>query len=227
MIVRHKYLFAPPDDTVIWRYMPMPYFFYLLNQSKLYFSRVDNLEDKAEVLVSEKEKTFWKDILKDDIDKWVDFERKRVFVNCWIKSNTENSLMWSAYAEQGTGVAIKTSVSRLMKSYNGPECISILDVNYIDHKNQSVQSGDMPINVLRFFSTKRIVYQSEQELRLVFESKKSNDFHSFTIPIDINTLIEEVRIGPNVSQDMIDVIKIFIKAKGYTFKMMSSELFYH
>ena len=197
MIDVHKYLKVADMDTVIWHYMPIRYFLTLLNSKLLYFSRVDHLEDKAEVLVSDAERQYWEKVLKIDLGSWVESERKRVFVNCWIKSKMENSVMWSAYASRRKGVVIKTTVDRLIRSYQGEKHVNILDVNYIDHRNQPVQPPNEPINVLRFFSTKRIFYEPEQELRLIYESGKVDEYDFFQIPIDINVLIEELRVGPN------------------------------
>lgn len=226
MIERHDYLPAATGDTVIWHYMSVSNFMYLLNRHLLYFSRVDHLEDKAEVLVSEVEKNYWRKILNNDLEPWIHRERTRVFINCWIKSNFEISTMWSAYASQGTGVAIKTTVDRLINSYQGDKHISILDVEYIDHKSQIVQPSGAPINALRFFSTKRLFYEVEHELRLIYESLKPAELDSFQIPIDINTLVEELRVGPNASSDLLEMIKTVVPAKGGIFQVTESELRY-
>ena len=226
MIERHKYLPAASGNTVIWHYMSIPRFMYLLNRRKLFFSRVDHLEDKAEILVSEIEKKYWKGILHNDLEPWVERERKRIFINCWIKSNIEISTMWSAYAEQGTGVAIKSTVDRLMGSYEGDTHISILDVNYIDHRVSTVQPPGKVENVLRFFATKRIFYEAEQELRLIYESPNVDEFESFQIPIDINTLVQELIIGPNVSNDYYEIMKLLVSIKGCSFKVLNSALLY-
>ena len=226
MIERHKYLPAASVGTIIWHYMSIPSFLYLLNRKQLFFSRVDHLEDKAEILVSDVEKKYWREVLHSDPGPWIERERKRVFINCWIKSNNENSTMWSAYASQGTGVALKSTVERLMNSYEGDTHINILDVNYIDHRIQTVQiPGDVE-NVLRYFAAKRIFYEAEQELRLIYESPKVDEFESFQIPIDINTLIEELIIGPNVSEDVFEIIKQLIPIKDGTFTVQHSELLY-
>ena len=226
MIERHKYLIAANDDTVIWHYMTIPNFIYLLNQRLLYFSRVDHLEDKAEVLVSDIEKQYWKTLFRIDLDPWIESERKKVFINCWIKSSIELSTMWSAYATHGEGVAIKTTVDRLIRSYTGEALVTILDVNYIDYKNETVQPQGDRINVLRFFSAKRIFYKPEQELRLIYESSKADEFSSFQIPIDIDTLVEELRVGPNANSDILSAIRTLVSAAGCHFPVLNSELLY-
>lgn len=226
MIERHSYLPAASDDTVIWHYMSLEHFLFLLNRRMLYFSRVDALEDKAEILVSDREKRYWKNELKDDLDSWIAREKQRVFVNCWIKSAHEQSTMWAAYAAGGKGVAIKTTVGELIDCYRGNLHINILDVRYIDHKIQSVQPEGEPINVLRFFSTKRIFYESEQELRLVYWANNLGQSNSLQIPIDINTLVKELRVGPNVEDDVLDMLKIMVRDKGGRFPVTPSELLY-
>ncbi len=226
MINRHKYLPVAPGGTVIWHYMSIEHFLYLLNNRLLYFSRVDHLDDKAEVLVSEIEKQYWNNRYTIDIDQWVSLWRKRVFINCWIKSETELSTMWLAYASQGKGVAIKTTVDKLRSSYKGEKAICILDVNYIDYKKQTVQPAGERINTYRFFSTKRIYYEPEHEIRLIYNPPTIEEMDSFQIPVDINTLIEEVRIGPNATDDVYHAIDDLVKLKGCTFQVLQSELLY-
>ena len=225
MIKRHSYLPAADGDTVIWHYMTVPHSLYLLNRKLLYFSRMDQLEDKAEVLVSDIEKEYWK-TRDNDLEEWIAHERKRVFINCWIKSDFELSTMWSAYASCGKGVAIKTTVDRLIKSYNGEKHINILDVDYIDHRKQMVQTRGEAMNALRFFSAKRLFYRPENELRLIYESSQIDEFESFNIPININILIEELRVGPNVEPDVTEMIKTMVHVKGGTFDVKESELLY-
>ena len=226
MIKPNRDLPLAPGDTVIWHYMSIEHFLYLLYNRYLYFSRVDHLDDKAEILVSEIEKQYWKKLFRTDINPWVARERKRVFINCWIKSDLENSLMWLAFASLGKGVAIKTTVERLINSYLGKKSITISDVNYIDYKKQTAQPGGEPINVLRFFSTKRHFYEAENEIRLIYESTRIDEMDSFQIPVDINTLIEEVRIGPNATDDVYSAIDDLVRLNGYTFQVLQSELLY-
>lgn len=226
MIKRHKKLHAANGDTIIWKYMSVSHFLFLITHSLLYFSRVDHLKDKAEILVSNIEKQYWKDRFKSDLDSWIEKERKRVFINCWIKSEIEISTMWDAYASNGEGIAIKSTVNRLINSYQGEEHINILDVNYIDHKKESVHSYGECFNAHKFFSTKRILYWPENELRLIFESQRVDQFESFQIPIHLNTLIQELRIGPNVSREVFESIKKVVSTYNNDFPVLWSELLY-
>lgn len=226
MIKRHDFLKAAPNDTVIWHYMSVAKFIYLLKHRQLYFGRMDSFEDKAEVLVSDIEKNYWRKELKNNLEPWIEHERKKVFINCWIKSDIEHSTMWSAYASQGTGVAIKTTVDRLIKAYSGEKNITILDVEYIDHKRQTVQPSCLPMNALRYYSTKRIFYEPEHELRLIYETHFENELDFFQIPIDINTLISDLRIGPNTREEVFDMIKTIVPIWGGSFKVLPSESLY-
>ncbi len=204
----------------------MEKYLYLITQRKLYFARIDQFEDNAEVLVSDKEINYWKKLFGTDIRKWCEQERKRVFINSWIISQKEVSTMWGSYAPKESGVVIKSTVGRLQKSYLEKEPITLLDVRYINHKTQTVQPGGEPINVLRFFSTKRDVYKAENEIRLIYEAPNISDNTSFIIPIDINVLINEVHIGPNASDEFIKMIASETKRLGYDFEVTKSELVY-
>lgn len=226
MIKRHKSLPAAPDETIIWHYMSVPHFLYLLNRRLLYFSRVDSLDDKAEILVSEIEKKYWKNAFKNDLDPWIARERKRVFINCWIKSDEENSLMWLAYADHGKGVVIKTTVGDLIRSYSGEDQISILDVDYIDYRGQTVQRSGERINVRRFFAAKRKPFEAEQELRLIYESSMVEEYSFYQIPVDVDVLIKELRVGPNAGEDVFSAIKTLVADAGCVFNVQYSDLLY-
>ena len=141
-------------------------------------------------------------------------------------SDTEISTMWSAYAHQGSGVAIMTTVGKLIQSYTGDERVSILNVDYIDHREQVVQTSNEPINALRFFAANRIFYKPENEIRLIYESLKENEYEFFQIPVNINTLIKELRLGPNAGDDILEMIRTVVSVKGGVFPVRHSELLY-
>ena len=146
MVKIHKHLEDIPDDIVIWRYMSLEKFLSLIENKELYFCRVDLFEDKHEATLpiidknnfyySEENKNYWEN------------ERKRHFVNCWIESPHELSLMWTAYAKDG--LAIKTTAGNLKKSLNdSEENIYLSRVKYIDYNIDSSQDAGKPKNILK------------------------------------------------------------------------------
>lgn len=223
MIKDNKDLDNVPDNIVIWRYMSLEKFLSLIENEELYFCRVDLFEDKHEATLpiidkknfyySEENKNYWEN------------ERKRHFVNCWIESPHELSLMWTAYAKNG--VAIKSSVGNLKSSFNDSfENIYLSRVKYIDYDNESSQSTYAPLNVLKLVFTKRSLFKQENEIRLLHSDyeNKDRDIKGKSIKVDINVLIDEIVTSPNTDDNFLNLIKTYLNSKGINKKITSSIL---
>lgn len=213
MIKDNKDLDNVPDNIVIWRYMSLEKFLSLIENEELYFCRVDLFEDKHEATLpiidkknfyySEENKNYWEN------------ERKRHFVNCWIESPHELSLMWTAYAKNG--VAIKSTVGNLKNSLiNSPEDIYLSRVRYIDYDRDSSQDAYTPLNILKLLFVKRSLFNQENEIRLLHSDYENKDGHikSKSIKVDINVLIDEIVISPNTDDNFLDMIETWLQSKG-------------
>ena len=223
MIKDNKDLDNVPDNIVIWRYMSLEKFLSLIENEELYFCRVDLFEDKHEATLpiidkknfyySEENKNYWEN------------ERKRHFVNCWIESPHELSLMWTAYAKNG--VAIKSTVGNLKNSLiNSPEDIYLSRVRYIDYDRDSSQDAYTPPNILKLLFVKRSLFNQENEIRLLHSDYENKDGHikSKSIKVDINVLIDEIVISPNTDDNFLNLIKTYLNSKGINKKITSSIL---
>lgn len=223
MIKDNKDLDIVPDNIVIWRYMSLEKFLSLIENEELYFCRADLFEDKQEVTLpiidknnfyySEENKNYWEN------------ERKRHFVNCWIESPHELSLMWTAYAKNG--IAIKSTVGNLKKCFiNSIENIYLSRVKYIDYETDSSQDAGTPKNVLKLLFTKRSLFKQENEIRLLHSDyeNKDRDIKGKSIKVDINVLIDEIVTSPNTDDNFLNLIKTYLNSKGINKKITSSIL---
>lgn len=223
MIKDNKDLDNVPDNIVIWRYMSLEKFLSLIENEELYFCRADLFEDKHEATLpiidkknfyySEENKNYWEN------------ERKRHFVNCWIESPHELSLMWTAYAKNG--IAIKSSVGNLKSSFNdSSENIYLSRVKYIDYDNESSQDTYAPLNVLKLVFTKRSLFKQENEIRLLHSDyeNKDRDIRGKSIKVDINVLIDEIVTSPNTDDNFLNLIKTYLNSKGINKKITRSIL---
>ena len=224
MIVPNRDIEFLPDDTILWRYMSLENFLYLLNTQTLHFHRIDSFSDSKEGELSLIDKKLFH--LENDEEFW-NKERKQNYINCWIMSSTELSLMWECYAKNG--IAIKTTVLLLKKSLakDKEHHINIGAIRYIDiDGNGTSQDEGKPQNFLKCFFVKRKYFCQEKECRLLYshydnqaETPKGYDF-----PIDITTLIKEVVISPYASNITNQVVHQAIESSKLNLKICKSKI---
>lgn len=224
MIKEHPLLEEVPNGTIIWQYMCLSKFIDLLREQKLYFNRIDNFKDKLECTLTAIDKKIFR-YNKEAKEYW-DKERKRHFISCWVEAPYELALMWDTYGQNG--VAIKTTVGHLvasMKSDNEHH-VYLSRVNYIDDKEGSSQQSGTPMNFLKIPLTKRKYYSQEQEIRLLYTNYDVtyDTPTGYKLPLDIKSLIEEVRVYPNAPMYFLDVVNHELKSNGLILKASFSEI---
>lgn len=209
MYKTHKCFEEVPNDTIIWRYMTFDKFLYLLREKKLYFNRADNFSDQSECTLTTIDMNLFR-YNKDAKEYWKQ-ERKRNFINCWIECNYELALMWDTYGKNG--VAISTSVGKLKESLSDDKehDIYLSRVKYVDYDTGSSQNYGEPLNFHRIPMMKRIYFNQEKEIRLLYFKEKVTNKKGVAVSVDINKLINRIVVYP--------------KASDYFLKLVNQELF--
>ena len=123
--------------AVLWRYVDLPKFLWTLSTGSLWFARADTLGDPYEGSITAAQHETRRDTLtmaarlcvggREDpewearVQQWVGWwQRERVrntAINCWHMSEHESMAMWKLYAADGWGVALRSSVDRLIGSF--------------------------------------------------------------------------------------------------------------
>lgn len=125
-------------------------------------------------------------------------------VNCWHANNFESEAMWKLYSDQGKGIAIKTTVGRVVDSINACEQkhqISFGKVKYLDFLDPELTFEDCfgEDNILMPL-LKRASFAHEQEVRLfispVSDGENIEDPVAKSIKFDGNKLIDKIVISP-------------------------------
>lgn len=206
---------TPNEDTVIWKYFSLYKFDYLIQKSSLYFARADKFEDKREGAFTAKDTNHMK-MLIPNIEEFEKKERLRTYLNCWIQSNHEQYLMWSAYSSLYEGIAIKTTVGKLIESLNSDSKYiqRIGKVEYIDLDVDKTQTENAPINLHRPFFTKRTIFNQENELRIMYFDDNSTHIDHFDFPVSLDSILSELYISPNASIDFEEYIHNLLLSKG-------------
>ena len=218
----HRDLQEVPRWTVIWQYMSLSKFICMLRESKLYFNRVDNFKDKTECTLTAIDKKIFR--YTKDAEWYWERERKLHFISCWVESNYELALMWDTYGKDG--VAIKTTVGDLIDSLavDTEHYQYLARVKYIDEQFESSQEMGSPINFLKIPLSKRKFYEQEKEIRLLYSRSEVNDQTGISFPIDLNCMINEVKVYPNAPNYFLDVVNKELTTAGVKLNAIFSEV---
>lgn len=220
----HKEFQLPAKkDARIWRYVSFIEFVSMLNLSGLHFTRMDKFEDKFEgalakpnvealkaafKVAAEKnpaDAENWKGRLEGQM-KWNEEQRRRVAVNCWHVNEHQSEAMWRLYANSDDGIAIASTVDRLIKSIeNSRDSLVFVGlVEYIDYETEKIPVS----NAFHPALHKRISFKHEMELRAVAvraaETEKGNlywqpndfDESGTDVKVQLDVLIEKVYLNP-------------------------------
>jgi len=171
----------------------------------------------------------------EDIAKCYETMRRWVVVNCWHLSDHESDAMWRLYAPNDEGVAVKSSVGRLITQVELASTGTATDplspyprvfyagpVSYADIRRVKVV-GD-PIDPMNRFFLKRPDFSHEKEYRVVaalpelLKEQGVGDAQQpscagITIPVDPAALVQEVVVCPLakdfVRKAVIAIVKAF------------------
>lgn len=212
----------PEDiDTPVWRYMDMYKFQSLLEDKKLYLCRADLLQERFEGTYSRQQIT--------GMDDWLtnigatgmsetEIERRRkdrrtTYISSWCMSDCDLDLMWKGYVRNPPGVAIKSSIRRLIKI-----CDKAIDhwpldisaVNYFDHaEGEHINYFGTPT----VFLYKDKHFSLDKELRIIHYPNIVEPTPShILLNVDLNDLIEEVVLQPKVNEGLNSVRETLNKA---------------
>jgi hypothetical protein len=223
MIKRHSSVGRDfSDEQVLWKYYSLEHFLWLIQNKALYFGRADRYEDKREILATNLHaKLFYYNDL-ESLQRDVERDKPHIFLNCWTMSEHESILMWKAYSNINNGVVIKTNANRLMASYSGDASITIGKVKYIDEETQSAQPFGQELNWLNLVFSKLWFYSDEKELRLYFDDRVQRLQHK--VPVDLNILIDEIRLSPKVDPNSRQIIYDTLSSEGIDLKVRQSDI---
>lgn len=185
------------ETDVIWRYMDLSKFLSILEDRKLYLTRLDKFDDKYEggypiedflinshKLLGYPGENLFTTSRKDFIDALTVAYKYGFYANCWHMNNCDSFGMWKAYLTSPEGIAIKTTVGNLKKSVlkDNKDWVTYGKVEYIDYENESIISvakkkKELGINIPPFpvfFKRKNFEYENEFRVMSMYEASLNN-----------------------------------------------------
>lgn len=227
-------------DSKMWRYMTLPKFLSLLENSSLYFTRSDKFADPFEGTIPK--------INEEEIAKYFsEYEnseemhqqllnifktnKKVTLINCWYLSDYESDAMWQLYSDNG--VAIQTTFKKFKNAISSSsDKIFTGQVKYIDYDKE----GFLYLNALSSFLYKRISFEHEKEIRAVIwntgEIKEGEDEsvteivdHGKYSEINLNDLIESIYVSPTAPSWFYHLIISLLKRYNLGKPVLHSKLY--
>lgn len=230
---------TPASDSKIWRYRSLKRYIQILDEESLWFARTDHFDDPYEGSLPDHTFERWcmkLNRLGLNHQNIFDVLQKMTHINCWHENSSESVAMWDLYLEDGQGVAIISSPSRLWEALQIDEEQYVTgNVEYIDYSNESF---NMDSTITPFFH-KRESFQHEREYRVLHRDTKrlrtpeegiaENDISNYTpdgipVSVDLNDLIKEVRVSPVVDDGFYQKVKSETRERGYEYPITRSDL---
>ena len=238
-------------DVKIRRYMTLGRLIYLLEEEKLWFSRMDKMNDDHEGAISEfnieiRRAQYWDQLAKipwalgkspseekylETMSKMHLGSRKCTFANCWQMSDYEDFNMWRSYVgERSDGVMIEPTFRNLILSF-----VHVFEhpivCGKIIYEDRSVQPID-DSNMYKIFLSKRKEFESERELRAllwlspykngILDYDKYDEVSGIEVPVNLKQLVNNIVVSPFSSNTMYEEVQRLTQAKGLSDPKRSS-----
>jgi hypothetical protein len=251
-IISHEACSEPSPDTVICRFVDLCKFRDLFASEELYFRRTDlfKKDDPNEALPPDdymrRALGLTKYDLRDELALNNDQASNRQFsemqyIQCWQICEGETLDMWERYG----CAAIFTRFDLLRSALDSMlDEIQVGLVRYGD-------AGPLRYNTIDFLFMKRMCFEKERELRTVLTCRdplggnnrhfglngfpnrepldEENPMHEWVHEckrrrIDLKALVTEVRLSPWATEEEIDEVQTWVKAKSFTCSASPSDL---
>jgi hypothetical protein len=226
----HSDFAAPPDDTVVWRYVGLPTLLAMLSKRTLHFTRLDTYKDKWEGVWPDANRKQILECNPPDLAEWIlkhsELLRTHAHVNCWHKNTDQSAALWEQYG-QSTGLAIKTTVLALRESIRPRDGVFIGTVEYVDYQaiEQAFHVRDpLKQEYLKPVFLKRKSFAHENEVRLLkWFSPKANANGEVAEPdtkcgcdidVDLERLIGAVYLSPTTDRWLFPHVKRLFEVFG-------------
>ena len=205
----------------------------LLEEQALFFSKVSSFTDPFEGFLTKPTVKMLSEIPDDlpnekrqEIEKIkkhnlrvLHMGRELLYVSSWHINPYESVAMWQLYLKSGEGVAIQSTVQRMVDSFQvTSEPISIGLVDYVDYNEDEIPWD----NVFYLSLHKRKSFEHEKEIRALIMSAHTST--GAMVPVNLDLLIENVYIAPDSPIWIHELVKKVLNRYGIEKEVVHSGL---
>jgi hypothetical protein len=192
---------APPEDTVIWRYLSLAEFLNILNQRTLHFTRVDRLSDSFLDIENQVALSALSGLHTGSTRRSFDLMKSvqsAVFANSWYENGSHAHLRWEIHGGNYE-VAIRSTVKTLKKALAASsQKVYMSGVQYIDFASVPMPAGNVFLPALH----KQHNLRNEREVRLLLLQTGGQTVFSpgpergVDVSVENASLIKGIRVTP-------------------------------
>jgi hypothetical protein len=249
----HPYLITPENSTIVWRYMDLSRFLSLLHSKSLYFSKLDQLDDKQEGQLPPSMRESL-DLLHPEVREQLTSLQTQFadefILNCWHENTHESVAMWKLYTRGLDGIVIKSTIGRIKSATEDISIpMNVGRIHYLDYRDPDARHpgfNQEGFNALEPYFCKRLCFKHEHEVRLAFPMPRTppkfREVHSTPIvdvgtvtevhlvdisqsfPVNLQILIEEIVVSPRYPKYEIEALQAILNEKVNGIKIKPSEL---
>lgn len=211
-------------DTEICQYMNLDYLLALLKTEKYFINRKKFFLDKQEKKIpfklrfSEiitpygKQLTPEQEKRSQERNEYIDCYEKEsslLLTSCWTERTSENALMWDRMGERHQA-CIKTTVGNFVEAFETTKYTIWCGKMLYEPINQVLMSNDIIWYKEPYFSDEREIrfYFSEKFEKIQPDEASKNHV---LLPVNINTLINEIVLSPYIERSAAKVLQDNIK----------------
>ncbi|PVE23900.1 DUF2971 domain-containing protein [Microvirga sp. KLBC 81] len=224
--------------TKLWRYFDLPKFQSLIERQALYFASAREFEDRFEGSIPQSQairlRESTPEIMVAHSSKAFEELRRLTKISCWHMNEGESAAMWSLYVREKCGIAIRSTVDRLVSAlqpyriepHYAEERVWVGPVRYIDYRTDHMQGG---LGLGRFFH-KRRSFAHEQEFRSVLQLDLAEEFgvrvpeKGVFVPVDMHRLCEAVHLAPETDKEFRHTVEALITHARLSIPVFQSEM---
>ena len=202
--------------------MDLAKFVSLLQQKRLFMSRLDRLADPYEGSLTAKtiegidaflrhhgSRTGW-----NEMSEFYRQNQVTTYVCCWHANEQESEAMWRLYCGHGHGVAIQTTYKQLVTAIESEFEVYVGCVKYIDYEQEWFPDANAYHPVMH----KRLAFAHEREVRLVSSPSRFRASppeiapNSLSIPWNPVEKVERVYVDPYAPEYFFDAVQAILGA---------------
>jgi hypothetical protein len=225
-------------QTKLWRYFDLPKFQSLVERRALYFASAREFEDRFEGSISRSQAARLQENIPECMvahsSKAFEELRRLTKISCWHMNEGESAAMWSLYVREVRGIAIRSTVGRLVSAlqpyriepHYAEERVWVGPVRYSDYRAGQMQGS---LGLGRFFH-KRRSFAHEQEFRAVLQLDMAEEFgvrvpeKGVFVPVDMPRLCEAIHLAPETDEEFRQTVEALITRVGLSIPVLQSEM---
>jgi hypothetical protein len=230
-------LIDPDYDIPLYRVFKIEHLLQVFTTGKLTLVKPSRWDDPFENFLMKAEAN----LKRQGVDSNIHHYRDEYYGQCWTTNGKENDALWRIYSPDKNGVRVKVPLENLGKSFfnyhsqNCRESCFLGKVAYlrqrellemITNKNDNLDKDKMPLKQARSLFVKRKEFEHENEFRLVYHHKLTNNEDLYKFDFDPLEHFSQLVFDPRMDENCYSAFKDFLVKLKYPSGLITKSKLY-